>query len=110
MKRINKVIDSIGWFICQLVLTFSNKPSFFASKRLERSVLFNASVSIICFFIFYRRASIAATEVMGFVILMGTWAGFNVNALQKEKKIDAEIVKNSKESDSEIKINENEAK
>lgn len=96
-------VERMQWLFWQIVATYSNKPSYFASKRIERSMLFMAALGIICCYIYYSRATISATEVMGFVVLMGTWAGFNVKQLAAEKaadrkdKIETDIVSNISE-------------
>ena len=37
----------VKWFLLQIVLTFSDQPSFFSSKRIERFMIFiNANIAL----------------------------------------------------------------
>ncbi len=90
-KWFRKKFDAINWFAFEMLKTLSNEPSFIASKRIERIVLFTASVGIICCFVWQHRNTIVAADVLLLVGLMGGWAGFNAVQLGRERKADAEI-------------------
>jgi hypothetical protein len=39
--------NNFKWFVKEVVKTFSNKPSFFSSKRIERAIIFvNANIML----------------------------------------------------------------
>jgi hypothetical protein len=75
--------------LIEWIKTYSNKPSFFASKRIERSLVFLAMIAITIWYLEEHLQTISATDLC-FVI--GTWlgyAGWNTHVLRKEKKEEA---------------------
>lgn len=85
-------MKKILFFFEELIKTLSNEPSFLSSKRIERCILFNVSVGIICCFVWYKRATISMLEVTGLVTLLFGYAGFNVKQLQKEKAVEKPLI------------------
>ena len=40
--------EAVKWFFIQILLTFSDQPSFFSSKRIERFMIFiNANILLV---------------------------------------------------------------
>jgi len=87
LKKAKLFLEKVKWLVSELVLTLSNKPSFFSIKRLGRAFLFNtALISIICY-LWNRRATIETSDiVLVFSVLMG-YAGFS-SVMSRQDKID----------------------
>lgn len=73
-------MSKIIYYIQQLVLTFSNQPSFFSSKRLERFSIFISTLIAYNVYVWKRmdQSNFTAAE---FMIVTGgflAYAGFNV--------------------------------
>jgi hypothetical protein len=76
---------NIKWVIKELILTFSNQPSFFSSKRIERAILFSAALTSYMIWFFYHYKLLSPTDM---VIVTGPiffYAGYSMNTTQKEK-------------------------
>ncbi len=79
-----------GWgnikrFLTELVKTFSNEPSFFASKRIERAFLFGSALYIV---IYYVHINVKTMESAGLVIIITAlfgYAGYNTTMIRKDK-------------------------
>lgn len=68
------------YYIQQLFLTFSNQPSFFSSKRIERFTIFISTLISYNVYVWKRmdQANFTASE---FMIVTGgflAYAGFNI--------------------------------
>ncbi|WP_298838827.1 hypothetical protein [uncultured Clostridium sp.] len=47
MPKLKTKWEYVKWFLLQIVLTFSDQPSFFSSKRIERFMIFlNANIAL----------------------------------------------------------------
>lgn len=73
-------MDTIKYYIHQLILTLSNQPSFFSSKRLERFSIFISTLIAYNVYVWKRmdQANFTASE---FMIVTGgflAYAGFNI--------------------------------
>jgi hypothetical protein len=76
---------NIKWFIKEILFTFSNKPSFFSSKRIERGILFCTALTSYMIWFFYHYKVLSPTDM---VIVTGPiffYAGYSMNTTQKEK-------------------------
>ena len=76
--------------IWEWIQTFSNKPSFFASKRIERFAVF--ALMLLCSIYFLIKGiynwELSATDL---IIVVGGWlgyAGYNTYQLRKDKSKD----------------------
>lgn len=75
----------------ELLATFSNKPSFLSSKKIERFVIFSVTLSITIAYLILHLKHLGATD---FVMVLGLWLGYggaNSILLQRDKKVDKEI-------------------
>lgn len=84
-------MGKIAFLIGEFVKTLSNQKSFFSSKRIERCILFNVAVGIICGYVWQNRSTITMLEITGLATLLFGYAGFNVKQLQKEKADDKSL-------------------
>ncbi len=79
--------NNIAWFICELVATFSNKPSYFASKRLERFALFVLAYSIIIGYVKRHWGDMTLEHVLMLftaLVLNSAWNGVQIRKDLKE--------------------------
>lgn len=74
------MLDKIKYLIREFILTFSNKPSLFASKRIERCIAFILVSILVCFFIYHKRND------MIIITPLLAYAGFNTMQISKDKK------------------------
>ena len=95
MKTIPAKLEWLGY---ELLKTFSNEPSFFSSKRLERFAMFNSALFIIIGYV-SRKWSLLSTEdvlmIAGMLFAGGAW-----NAVQIRKDM-KELPKDEVKSDEE---------
>jgi hypothetical protein len=68
------------------LLTFSNKPSFFSSKKLERALLITVALTLMCFFIYYNRHTLGPWEFLGLITPLFGYAGFNTVQTRIDRK------------------------
>lgn len=78
--------ELLKYLIWQIILTFSNKPSLFSSKRIERSIVFNLVLILECCFIWYNRAKLTPMEFMLLIGPLLIYAGFNTQKIFKDIK------------------------
>lgn len=76
--------------LLELLLTFSNKKSLISSKRIERCIAFILLCTLTCFFVYYNRHLLAATDFLIVTGPLGIYAGWNTWNLSKDKKIENE--------------------
>ncbi len=84
-KWYHKIAGSIRWFGFEVIKTLSNEPSFFASKRLERFVMFNIAMWTIIGFVKRNWDTMTVEQVSiitGILLVGGAW-----NATQIRKDI-----------------------
>jgi hypothetical protein len=82
--------------VYEIVCTFSNKPSFFASKRIERFVMFNVAIWMIIGYTVRNWANIEVTELIamtGMLFAGGAW-----NAVQIRKDISGGVTSKPNEN------------
>lgn len=75
-------------FIDEFLLTFSNRPSFFSSKKIERFIVFGVFLGIT---IAYITMHIKDLDAIDFVTVIGVWlgyGGFNSVMTLKDKQTD----------------------
>jgi tryptophan-rich sensory protein len=74
--------------IKELINTFSNKPSFLSSKRIERFSVFTlmllATTTWLCMGIF--KCNLSATDLVLVVSVWLGYAGFNTVQIKKDNK------------------------
>lgn len=74
--------------VSELTKTFSNKPSFLSSKRIERFVIFSTMLGVTLFFLIKNilKCEISAVDFTIVVTLWMGYAGFNTVLINKDKK------------------------
>ena len=80
--------DKINYFK-ELILTFSNKKSFFSSKRIERFIVFNVFLVLT---VMYVVKNIDDLDSFGFIQIVGLWlayGGYNSLMNLKDRKFEA---------------------
>lgn len=87
---LEKQSKRINWLAYELICTLSNKPSFFASKRLERCALFIISCSIVIGFVSRNWEKLSTEQmlmIVGTLILNSAW---NATQIRKDQKQNSE--------------------
>jgi len=82
--------DKINYFK-ELILTFSNKKSFFSSKRIERFIVFNVFLVLT---VIYVVKNIDDLDSFGFIQIVGLWlayGGYNSLMNLRDRKFEAGI-------------------
>ncbi len=96
----NKFIARIKWHLKELNKTFSNQPSYYSSKRIERMIIFlNALIifDIMMWWLLHKDKIDAMTAIATFVTQMG-FCGWQTKQIFKEKTTDGGPGTKSEES------------
>ena len=80
---------NIKWLIKEFMAIYSNKPSYFSKKRFESSMAFLTAMSLIVWHVYYTRDKITNSELLADATLLFIIAGYTVNQIQTEKKIES---------------------
>ena len=89
-KKSNNSSENINYFK-ELILTFSNKKSFFSSKRIERFIVFNVFLVLT---VIYVVRNIEDLDSFGFIQIVGLWlayGGYNSLMNLRDRKFEAGI-------------------
>lgn len=80
-------MEKINYFY-ELLLTVSNKKSFFSSKRLERFFGYSSMLLTTIVWLWYHifKCTLTATDLMMVVGIWLTYAGFNIIQTRKDIK------------------------
>jgi hypothetical protein len=73
------------WFFKELVLIYSNKPSFLSKKRIESGISFLIAQIGMVFFLAVKYDSLSMGEFILWASAEFAVAGYIVNQIQKEK-------------------------
>lgn len=76
---------NIKWFISQIMLVYSNKPSFFSKKRVESGIGFAIAEWGMIFFLLKKYDVMTTTDFGIWASIQFVVAGYMVNQIQKEK-------------------------
>jgi len=76
------------WFVIEIRKTFSNEPSYFSSKRIERYMLFTGAFFSLMYYIWTHVDTLLYTEILALTGAMFVYAGYTLNVTQKEKLTD----------------------
>ena len=81
-------MSKIIYYIQQLILTFSNQPSFFSSKRIERFIMVMSAIIAYNVYVWKRMNEITFTASEFMIVTGGflAYAGFNIIQGQKDTK------------------------
>lgn len=72
----------------EFILTFSNKSSFFSSKKFERFIVFNVFIIITVIYLAFHIKTMDALSFIEVIAIWLTYGGANSVLLQRDKKID----------------------
>jgi hypothetical protein len=89
-KKSNNSSENVNYFK-ELVLTFSNKKSFFSSKRIERFIVFNVFLVLT---VIYVVKNIDDLDSFGFIQIVGLWlayGGYNSMMNLRDRKFEANL-------------------
>ena len=89
-KKSNNSSENINYFK-ELILTFSNKKSFFSSKRIERFIVFNVFLVLT---VIYVVKNIDDLDSFGFIQIVGLWiayGGYNSLMNLRDRKFEANL-------------------
>lgn len=78
--------EKIYNLIWELILTFSNKKSLFASKRIERFIVFSTMLWATVIYLHYHIKTLTSTEFMAIVIGWLGYGGFTMVQNSKDRK------------------------
>lgn len=73
--------------IYELLCTFSNKPSFFASKRIERFKMFNVFIWMIIGYVIRNWYELTVAEVIELSLLLIANGAWNTVQIRKDQKM-----------------------
>ena len=98
-------MKNIKWFFKELLLIYSNKPSFFSKKRIESGLSFLIAQVGMVFFLAVKYDSISMGEFILWAGAEFAVAGYIINKIQKEKSLE-EVTGDLEESTSDESIEE----
>jgi hypothetical protein len=78
--------ENIRWFITELALTFSEMPSFFSSKRIERALLFTTALTAWIVWFGYHFKTLTYIEMMASVGMLFGFTGYILKVTEKSKE------------------------
>ena len=81
-------MKNIKWFFKELLLIYSNKPSFFSKKRIESGISFLIAQVGMVFFLAVKYDSISMGEFILWAGAEFAVAGYIINKIQKEKSLE----------------------
>jgi hypothetical protein len=81
-------MKKVKWFFKELVLIYSNKPSFFSKKRIESGISFLIAQVGMIFFLAVKYDSLSMGEFILWASAEFAVAGYIINKIQKEKSIE----------------------
>jgi hypothetical protein len=76
---------NIKWFITELALTFSEMPSFFSSKRIERSLLFTTALTAWIVWFGYHFKALTYVEMIASVGMLFGFTGYILKVTENSK-------------------------
>lgn len=92
MSKVKKFFgwDNIKWFIKEMVKLYSGEKSYFSKKRVESGVAFLIGQIGMVFFLVKKYESLSMSDFIMWATLEFALAGYLVNQIQREKKINLE--------------------
>ena len=85
-KFFNAIWNEIVFVYVELKKTFSNEPSYFSSKRIERAILFLSALLSANYWFYTHVEELTYEMCIAFVIMLLGFAGYTMSQTQKEKK------------------------
>lgn len=81
-------MKKIKWFFKELILIYSNKPSFFSKKRIESGLSFLIAQIGMVFFLAVKYDTLSMGEFILWAGAEFAVAGYIINKIQKEKSLE----------------------
>lgn len=81
-------MKKIKWFFKELILIYSNKPSFFSKKRIESGLSFLIAQIGMIFFLAVKYDTLSMGEFILWAGAEFAVAGYIINKIQKEKSLE----------------------
>jgi hypothetical protein len=81
-------MKNIKWFFKELILIYSNKPSFFSKKRIESGLSFLIAQVGMVFFLAVKYDTLSMGEFILWAGAEFAVAGYIINKIQKEKSLE----------------------
>jgi hypothetical protein len=88
-NKIKTMWDDIKWVFRELGKLYSLEKSYFSKKRVESGVAFIIGQIGMIFFLFKKYESLSMSDFIMWATLEFAIAGYLVNQIQKEKKINS---------------------
>jgi len=82
---------NIKWFLREIMLIYSSKPSFFSKKRIESGIAFTIAQIGMIFFLIVKYPSIDMWDFILWASAEFAVAGYIISKIQKEGKGSSEI-------------------
>jgi len=82
--------SNIKWVIAELVKQYSNENSFFSKKRVESGVAFLLGQWGMVYFLIVNIGKLTSSDIVLWSAVEFAIAGYIVNQIQKEKKLNEE--------------------
>ena len=86
-NKIKTILNEIKWVFRELGKLYSLEKSYFSKKRVESGVAFIIGQIGMVFFLFKKYESLSMSDFIMWATLEFAIAGYLVNQIQKEKKI-----------------------
>ena len=83
-----KFMKKVKWFFKELILIYSNKPSFFSKKRIESGLSFLIAQVGMVFFLAVKYDTLSMGEFILWAGAEFAVAGYIINKIQKEKSLE----------------------
>lgn len=77
---------NIRWGIKQLILMYSNQPSFFSKKRIESGIAYTTAIGMDISFVIKRWSTLDTYDFLSHIVILLFVAGYAVNQIQREKR------------------------
>lgn len=85
-----KIGAEIKFLYTEIKKSFSNEPSYFSSKRIERALLFVSAITASNVWFWTHFPNLDVSEVVFYVGTHLAYAGYTMVQTQKEKKLKLE--------------------
>lgn len=90
-KFFGAIWDEIVFICSELKKTFSNEPSYFSSKRIERFLFVITALWAGNYWLMTHVDTLTYEMIIAFCALWLGFAGYSMNTTQKEKKNDKKL-------------------
>lgn len=88
MKKLFSLYSKIKWFISEIGKIYSNEDSYFSKKRIESGVAFIIGQWGMIYFLVKNITTMTTSDVAIWSGVEFALAGYMINQIQKEKKVE----------------------